>query len=173
MPDTSPFVNVTDFGATGNGTTDDTAAIVAAIAAAAPSSARTGNTVYFPAGTYLVSSTLTVPVGLILQGAGWDTPGVESGTFAGSWIFVEAGASFSPVTLSSNGGSVRDLGFNVPNQSTTAGPASAQPMILISGNNALVENVCLYNPYGGIFINGGAQAVSDGYSGSLSNSGSK
>ncbi len=159
MPGTSPFVNVTDFGATGNGTTDDTAAIVAAIAAAAPSSARTGNTVYFPAGTYLVSSTLTVPVGLILQGAGWDTPGLESGTFAGSWIFVEAGASFSPVTLSSNGGSVRDLGFNVPNQSTTTGPASAQPMILISGNNALVENVCLYNPYGGIFIDGGAQAV--------------
>jgi hypothetical protein len=160
VPGTSPFFNVTDFGATGNGTTDDTLAIEAAIAAAAPASslARTGNTVYFPAGTYLVTSTLTVPAGLVLQGSGWNTPGGQSNVFAGSWIFVEAGASFSPVTLSSNGGSVRDLGFNVPNQSTTTGPASAEPMITITGNNALVENVCLYNPYGGIFINGGAQA---------------
>ncbi len=159
MADTSPFFNVTDFGATGNGTTDDTAAINAAIAAAAPSSPRTGNTVYFPAGTYLVSSTLAVPSGLVLQGAGWDTPGAQNQIFAGSWIFVEAGANFSPVTLSSNGASVRDLAFNVPNQSTTTGPASAEPMIMITSNNALVENVCLYNPYGGIFINGGAQAV--------------
>jgi hypothetical protein len=159
MPGTSPFFNVSDFGATGNGTTDDTAAIKAAIAAAAPPSARTGNTVYFPAGAYLVSSTLTVPAGMTLQGAGWDTPGILSEIFAGSWIFVEAGASFSPVALSSTGGSVRDLGFNVLNQSTTTGPASAEPMIVITGNNVLVENVCLYNPYGGIFINGAAQAA--------------
>ena len=76
MPDTSPFFNVTDFGATGNGTTDDTAAIVAAIAAAAPASslARTGNTVYFPAGTYMVTSTLTVPAGLVSPGFGLEHP---------------------------------------------------------------------------------------------------
>jgi hypothetical protein len=159
MPGTSPFLNVADFGATGTGTTDDTAAIKAAIAAAATSSARAGNTVYFPAGAYLVSSALAIPAGVVLQGAGWDTPGSESSAFPGSWIFVEAGASFSPVTLSASGGSVRDLGFNVPNQSTTTGPASAEPMILITANNALVENVCLYNPYGGIFIDGGAQAA--------------
>jgi hypothetical protein len=61
--------------------------------------------------------------------------------------------------LSSSGGAVRALGFNVPNQSTTGGPASAQPMILITANNCLVEDVCLYNPYGGIYIDGGAQTV--------------
>jgi hypothetical protein len=32
-------------------------------------------------------------------------------------------------------------------------------MILITANNALVEDVLLYNPYGGIFINGGAQTT--------------
>ncbi len=159
MPGTSPFYNVIDYGAKGNGTTDDTAAINAAIAAAAPSSSPTGNTVFFPAGTYLVSSTLSVPAGLTLQGAGWNTPGAETNTFAGSWIFVDAGASFAPVTLSQTGGAVRDLGFNVPNQSTTGGPASAQPMILITGNGTLVEDVFLYNPYGGIYIDGGAQTV--------------
>lgn len=44
--------NVTSYGATGNGTTDDTAAIVAAVNAA--NTAGLG-TVYLPAGTYLIS----------------------------------------------------------------------------------------------------------------------
>ena len=161
MPGESPYYNVVDppYGAKGDGTTDDTAAIQAAIAAAAPSAASTGNTVFFPAGRYLVSSALGVPPGVTLQGVGWNTPGEETDTFAGSWIFVDAGASFSPVTLSSSGGAVRDLGFNVHNQSTTGAPASAEPMILITHDNCLVADVCLYNPYGGIYIDGGAQAV--------------
>ena len=58
---------------------------------------------------------------------------------------------------------MRNLGFNVYNQSPTEQPASAEPMILISGrgaNNALIEDVCLYNPYAGIYINNtAAQAV--------------
>lgn len=45
-------LNVRDFGAKGNGTTDDTAAIEAAIAAAPAS----GATIYFPPGTYLVGT---------------------------------------------------------------------------------------------------------------------
>jgi hypothetical protein len=159
VPGPSPFFNVHDYGATGDGTTDDTAAIAGAIAAAAPSSAPTGNTVFFPAGKYLVSSSLAVPPALTLQGTGWNTPGSQVNTFAGSWIFVEAGAGFSPVTMSGSGGAVRALAFNVPDQSTTGAPASAQPMILIGANNALIEDVCLYNPYGGIYINGGAQTV--------------
>ncbi len=39
MAGTSPYFNVRDYGAAGNGTTDDTAAIAQAIAAAVPSSA--------------------------------------------------------------------------------------------------------------------------------------
>jgi hypothetical protein len=46
-------VVVTNFGATGNGSTDDTNAINAAIA-----SLQTGGTLYFPCGTYLVSAAL-------------------------------------------------------------------------------------------------------------------
>lgn len=50
---TARFVaNVRDYGATGNGTTDDTAAIQAAIDAS--------RHVVFPAGVYLVSSTITI-----------------------------------------------------------------------------------------------------------------
>lgn len=47
----SEIVSVKDFGATGNGSTNDTAAIQLALA--------TGCTVLFPSGTYLISSTVT------------------------------------------------------------------------------------------------------------------
>jgi hypothetical protein len=159
MAGTSPFYNVRDYGAVGDGKSDDTAAIVEAIAAAGPSSEPTGDTVFLPAGKYLVSSTITVPPGLTLLGAGWNTPGSQANVFAGSWVFVRAGADFSPVTIAGSGGSVRNLGFNVPDQSTAGPPAPAQPMIRVTGNNALVEHICLYNPYGGIYLDGGAQSV--------------
>lgn len=62
-------INVKSYGATGDGTTDDTSAIQAAITDAA------GRPIYFPAGTYVVTSSLTytttsISSGLILLGAG-------------------------------------------------------------------------------------------------------
>jgi parallel beta-helix repeat protein len=57
MPFPSPFagsvINVKDRGATGNGTTDDTNALRAAIAAS-----REGDAIYFPPGTYVISKRL-------------------------------------------------------------------------------------------------------------------
>ncbi|WP_152618936.1 glycosyl hydrolase family 28-related protein [Pseudomonas aeruginosa] len=63
-------VVVTDYGATGNGTTDDTAAIQSAIAAAG-----TYSDVVFPSGTYLITSTLTS-----LTGQRWLGRGGQRGT---------------------------------------------------------------------------------------------
>jgi polygalacturonase len=60
--------NVRDFGAKGDGKTDDLAAIQAALAAAG---ASPGATVYFPAGHYAVSATITnVPPQVRWRGAG-------------------------------------------------------------------------------------------------------
>lgn len=159
MPGTSPFVNVKDFGATGNGTTDDTAAINAAIAAAAPSEAPTGDTVYLPAGKYRVTSTLSVPRGLALQGAGWNTPGAQANVFAGTWLYVDEGADFSPVTIAGSGGTVSKMGFNVFNPNPAGPPAKAGAMVHVTANNALVEDICLYNPYGGVYLDGASQTV--------------
>ncbi len=52
---TAPPINVMNYGATGNGTTDDTAAINSAISALRP-----GDTLSFPCGTYLTTSQLTI-----------------------------------------------------------------------------------------------------------------
>jgi hypothetical protein len=64
-------VNVLDFGATGNGTTDDTAAIQAAI----DSLSSTGGKVHVPVGVYLISSPIELSTGsgsrsIILYGDG-------------------------------------------------------------------------------------------------------
>jgi len=56
-------LNVRNYGATGNGTTNDAPAIQSAINAA-----QSGDTIYFPNGTYLLNSTLTLPVQRNLQG---------------------------------------------------------------------------------------------------------
>ena len=59
------IISVKSYGATGDGTTNDTAAMQAAITAGAGVA-----TVYVPCGTYLISSTLTLPSSSTLTGAG-------------------------------------------------------------------------------------------------------
>jgi len=56
-------VNVLDYGATGDGATDDTDAIKAAITAADAG-------IFIPAGTYIISSSLVLPQNFTIQGAG-------------------------------------------------------------------------------------------------------
>jgi hypothetical protein len=58
--------NVKEFLAVGDGTTDDTTAIQAAITAAS----AVGGTVLFPAGAYKITSTLTISSPVTIQGAG-------------------------------------------------------------------------------------------------------
>lgn|GEM_PF-941387 len=79
--------NVKDYGATGNGTTDDTIAIQAAITAAKTST----QTLFFPPGTYMISSSLNVgggfPGALQIHGAGWNSQ-IKLANNANCYIFV-------------------------------------------------------------------------------------
>lgn len=62
---------MTDFGAAGDGVTDDTAAVRAAIAAT-NCTAGAPCALYFPPGRYLLSSNFTITKNLVLLGAGMD-----------------------------------------------------------------------------------------------------
>lgn len=77
---TTDWFNAKAFGATGNGTTDDTAAILAALAAA---KANGGGVVYLPAGTYSTSASLVIPAdGVYILGAGMGATIVKPATGA-------------------------------------------------------------------------------------------
>lgn len=72
----SSFLSVRSQGATGNGVTDDTTALQNAINQATAA----GQVVYFDGGTYLVTSTLSVPPGAILVGESYPVI-MSSGSF--------------------------------------------------------------------------------------------
>jgi len=97
-------VSVKDFGAIGNGVADDTAAIQAAI-----NSLSSGGTVFFPVGTYLVTSQIVVADKVSLQGTGYAT---ESGTGAANRgaSCILRGFTGSDATVALNGyGSGMDM----------------------------------------------------------------
>ena len=75
------MTDVRDYGATGNGSTDDTAAITAAVAAAHTA----GTSIYFPAGEYLVTSFPTLNDGDTVHGDGMDQTTI---IYAGSSTLV-------------------------------------------------------------------------------------
>lgn len=81
-------LNVKDYGAVGDGTTDDTAAIQGALTAAGSS----GGTVYAPAGTYLVNGTLSVSSATRIIGAGMD-----DGTSKANTTFKRTSSTGSPM----------------------------------------------------------------------------
>lgn len=81
------IVSVKDFGATGDGVTDDYAAIQAALDAATDVGGVGGKgwQIDFPAGTYLISQTLEVPNSTVINGAGRQQTIIRpyNNTFAG------------------------------------------------------------------------------------------
>lgn len=141
-------VSVRDFGAVGDGTTNDTAAIQAAINYVA---SLRGGVVLFPAGTYRITSTLVINTSnVLLQGAGANishdvgTQGALSATQL-NWAGSVGGTMMqfvSPVGASAqkqNGGGAIGIAFQC------AGSAGIGIQIL-SWNSALFENLCFFNP---------------------------
>jgi hypothetical protein len=93
--------DVTTYGAAGDGVTDDSAAVQAAIdAAMGASGTGQGGTIFFPPGTYRIDSQITFPH----DGA---TPPSQP-----NLRLVGAGAEFSGQTRTPTGGTILDLRFS-------------------------------------------------------------
>jgi hypothetical protein len=123
-------VSVKDFGATGDGTTDDTAAIQLAL------NAGTYGAVYFPTGTYKVSSALTVNPSTHVFGSGFDA--IIKTNSATANIFNVSGQYVYISDLSFNSSVTRTGGYYVD--------------ILSGSSRFRMEQFWMYNAKSGICV---------------------
>lgn len=121
-------VSVKDYGAKGDGTADDTAAIRAAIEAAGG-----GGIVRLPPGTYLISDSLTLPFGLTLTG---EAPRWEN---QGPHLMIRKNG-FSAIHMGHHA-SVKGMNIIYPENGKNVNPVEYPPSIMLDGINPSVENV--------------------------------
>ncbi len=151
-------LNVRDFGAKGDGQTDDTAAFQKALDAAA---AARGGTVFAPAGNYLFAGRLNVPNAVTLRGV-WESVPAHNGirdaglprpTDDGTTFLVtaDAGTEDAPAFITLNVNStLKGVVIYHPNQNPDAEPVPYPYAIAMRGKNPAVLAVELLNPYNGI-----------------------
>ena len=116
----SDIVNVKDFGAKGDGETNDTEAIQVALDAGA------GKTVFIPAGVYLISATLIAHAGTKIIGAGK--------------------CDYWKSAYSTTGTVLKTTGVGNPSQWTdiTGEDTNETPLLVCGGNGIYVDDLTLY-----------------------------
>ena len=131
------YISVKDFGAKGDGVTDDTAAIKLALSSGSA-------TIFFPAGYYIISDTLIPQNNQTLLGAGreWGP---------GTTTLVLVGSVNVPAIKFTSGGTVKNL--SISGSATSSTPL--QNLIYINNTNGVtVDSVFLVNGYNLIYADG-------------------
>ncbi len=137
-------VNVKDFGAKGDGVTDDTAAFMAAMAAVTDK----GGTVSVPVGDFLIKTHLKVPNDVTLEGI-WKIPTARTQYKGSTLLAVEGeGSESGPAFISLGANStIKGLTVAYPNQR----PDSIKPypwcVACTGGDNSSIVDCLLLNPY--------------------------
>ncbi len=144
-------VDVFAFGAVGNGSTDDTAAFQNALNHV---SSIGGGTVYVPAGTYKIASSLTIPKGVSLVG---DAPMITdgaAGAVKGTLLYAYSGRNnLSDYFLKMyEGAAVHNLSIYYPEQSPTNIVPYAYTIKQMAHYGISVKNVNLVNSYNGMLF---------------------
>ena len=110
------YYNAKNYGAVGDGTTDDTAAIQAAINAMP----NTGGTVFLPPGTYKITASLTVPT-TMTQGFGLKGAGPQASVISLANSVNDYAIKFATGAHSQNGAQISDIGILCNGVNQTAG----------------------------------------------------
>lgn len=142
-------LNVKDYGATGNGSTDDKAAIQNAInAAGAAGVSGRGVDLYFPAGIYAVSGVLTcVFNNVMFRGSGWQSTVIYCTVTTGDVIQFGNGGGNA-------GCGLMNLSIWKSAQGTTGSNININGM-----NDCLIQNFVVNNAFTGITIQGASIKV--------------
>ena len=137
--------NVRDFGARGDGKTDDTIAFESALAAAAQ--APTGRCVRVPPGQYRLTRSLTLDSTLLI---GLEAGGFPADTRPLPQLIVDVPAP-QPCLMAKTGASVHglELEFRRAKPDTVFGPG-----VKIEGGGVSLSNLLLHNPTLGIVADG-------------------
>lgn len=152
-----PYLNVRDFGARGDGKTDDTVAVQRALDTAGR---QGGNVVLLPTGRYLLAGELDIPPETALKGI------FQGPVSHGKLVFSDEGVPGAGTTLLALAGkgnehgnplitlrdnaSVTGLSIYYPEKDRNSRPVPYPWTIRLRGVNTTVENVEMLNPWRGI-----------------------
>ena len=145
-----PYLNVRNFGARGNGKTDDTAAIQKALDAAGR---QGGNVVLLPRGEYLVRGYLHVPDDVTLQGVFRAPNRGNAGQNKGSLLLATGGKGKpdgTPFISLGESGTLYGLTIFYPEQTSPEPPVQYPWTIRQLSDNGSLVNVTLLNPWQGV-----------------------
>ncbi|GBC94952.1 hypothetical protein HRbin16_00738 [bacterium HR16] len=150
--------NVRDFGAKGDGKSDDTAAFQRALDEAGKAG---GGVVFAPRGNYLFKGHLVIPNGVTLKGVWESVPahngirdaGLPKPTDGGTTFLITEGAGSEEgapfITLNTNS-TLKGVVLYYPDQKTDDVPIPYPWAIAMRGKNPAVLDVEMLNPYNGI-----------------------
>lgn len=148
------------FGAVGDGITDDSAAFQNAINAVYNSGGPGGGVVFVPAGFYAFYTNINIPTGVTLHGDWTDwtqgTNGLVGTTFK---VYFGAGQSNAAPFLQMNRSTeLRGINIWYPNQNPNS--IVSYPYSIGLADDCVVQNIVLVNSYQGInSYNGGAKHI--------------
>ena len=148
------------YGAVGDGITDDSSAFQAAMNAVYNSGGSGGGVVFVPAGNYAFYNNIAIPTGVTLHGDWMDwTKG--GGGMVGTTFKVYYGAGVTngvPFISLSGSTALRDINIWYPNQNASS--ITGYPFSIGVNDDCVVQNIVLVNAYQGIeTYNGGSKHI--------------
>lgn len=143
IPGHARIINVCDFGANGDGVTDNTTFFQLAL----DSLTHEGGILSVPSGRYLVKGTLTIPPGVALEGTSRNAPPRSLSGSVLLTVFGKGNPDDTPfITLNTNS-TLCGVVIHYPEQIAADPPLCYPWTIRGHGDNCTIKNCLILNPY--------------------------